>query len=107
MTKSRKIKILFCVNDRGEGRRSCAASDANALRKYARAKAADNDQVQVKKSGCLGLCKHGPVLQVLPAKLYYRCASEADIDQLFAQQVDQGQVASTLLVRTGKTEKKK
>lgn len=102
MPKQKKIKLLFCINDRGEARRSCGGDGANALRKYAREKAADNPGIKIKKSGCLGLCKQGPVIELLPAKRYYRCRDEADIDRLLAGPVEQGEIDRSLLIKTAK-----
>ena len=109
MSKQKKLKILFCVNDRGEGSRSCAASGANSLRQYAKQKAADHPtmKIKVKKTSCLGLCKHGPVLEILPAKIYYHCKNEADVDLFFSRQIDLGKPVPALLIRTAKSAKKK
>jgi len=114
MQKQQKIKILFCLNDRGEGKQSCAASGADALRRYAKTKTGD-ERIKVKKSECLGLCKHGPVIQILPAKLYYQCTTEADIDLILTQASVAsvtsdggiaGNASDSLLIKTGKAAKK-
>lgn len=107
MAKETKIRMLFCINDRGEGKRSCGASGANALRKYAKEKAADLPHVKVKKSDCLGHCKHGPVIQILPEKALYRCKDVADVNQLFAQRIDQGEMATSLLIEAPRKSRKK
>ena len=102
-----KTRLLFCINDRGEGKRSCGASGANALRKYAKEKAADMPHLKVKKSGCLGHCKHGPVVQILPEKALYRCKDMVDVDQLFAQRIAEGETATALLIDLPKKSRKK
>ena len=104
--KSSKVKLLFCLNDRGEGRRSCVGSGANALRKQAKALAADDSRIKVKKAGCLGLCKHGPVVELLPAKLYYQ-VRDATALALLMRQVATGETATAGLIPTGKSGKKK
>ena len=106
MVKETKIRMLFCINDRGEGRRSCGASGANALRKHAKEKAADLPNLKVEKSDCLGHCKHGPVVQILPEKALYRCKDIADVDALFAQRIRQGETANSLLIDLRKKSKK-
>lgn len=85
MAKQKKTKLFFCLNDRGEGRHSCCADGAGKLYRYAKEMAAEHPlvRVDVKKSGCLGHCKHGPVVQVLPADKVLRQVTKADIDQLF------------------------
>jgi (2Fe-2S) ferredoxin len=111
MPKDKKVTVLFCVHERTEGRLSCAASGSNALRKYAKEVSADEAlgtaKIKVKKSGCLGLCKHGPVIEILPEKIYYRCTSQQDIDQVFAQQISKGKTIDKLLIKTSKSAKKK
>ena len=107
MAKETKIRLLFCINDRGEGKRSCGASGANALRKYAKEKAADMPNLKIKKSDCLGHCKHGPVVQILPEKAFYRCNDMADVNQILAQRVDQGKTATSLLIDLPKKSRKK
>ena len=107
MSKEQKIRLLFCTNDRGEGRRSCGGSGANALRKYAKEKAATYPNLKVKKSGCLGHCKHGPVIQILPEKALYRCIDIADVDRLFAQRIDADDAATDLSIARPKKAKKR
>ena len=107
MAKETKIRLLFCINDRGEGRRSCGASGANVLRKYAKEKAADMPDVKVKKSDCLGHCKHGPVIQILPEKALYQCKDVADVDQLFFQRIDRGETVTALLIDPPKKSRKR
>ena len=107
LAKETKIRMLFCINDRGAGKQSCGAAGANALRKYAKEKAADMPNVKVKKSDCLGHCKHGPVIQILPEKALYRCQDLAAINQLFAQRIEQGETATSLLIEPPKKSRKK
>ncbi len=106
MPKETKIRMLFCINDRGQGKRSCGASGANALRKYAKEKADGLPNLKVRKSDCLGHCKHGPVVQILPEKALYRCKDLADVNQLLAQRIDQGETATSLLIDLPKKSKK-
>ena len=106
MAKETKIRVLFCINDRGEGKRSCGASGANALRKYAKEKAVDMPNLKVKKSDCLGHCKHGPVVQILPEKALYRLKDMADVNQLFARRIAQGETATALLIDLPKKSRK-
>ena len=107
MSKEKKIRMLFCINDRGEGRRSCDASGANDLRKYAKEKAEAYPNLKIEKSDCLGHCKHGPVVQILPEKALYRCVDTADVDRLFFQHIDKGEAATALLIERHKKHDKK
>jgi (2Fe-2S) ferredoxin len=107
MTKPEKIKLLFCINDRGAGRRSCAASGAPGMRKEAKETWADTPGIKVKKSGCLGHCKHGPIIQVMPSKAVYRYDGMEDLARLAALPADGKTVLDSLLIKAGKTKKKK
>jgi len=105
--KKTKIKLLFCVHERDEGKRSCAASGSNALRQYAKVQL-EGVNIKIKKSGCLGLCKHGPVIQLLPEKLYFQCKTEAEIDMLCKKLINEADDDSceALVINTGKSAKK-
>ena len=104
--KQKKTKLLFCLNDRGAGRRSCAASGADGLRRQAKELVADDARIKVKKSDCLGLCKHGPVIEILPAKLYCQVRDAATLARLM-KQVANGETISAGLISTGKSAKKR
>lgn len=107
MPKPEKIRLLFCVNDRGPDRRSCAASDANAMRKRTKETYADTPGVKISKSDCLGHCKHGPIVQLLPSKSVYRYDGEDDIARLLALPADGKTQIPSLLIKPGKSEGKK
>ncbi len=106
MPKPERITLLFCINDRGPDRRSCAASGAITLRKETKLACADQPWIKVKKSGCLGHCKHGPILQVLPSKDLYRFDGETDIARILAAPADGNKVLADLLIKQGKAKKK-
>ena len=89
MSKPKKITLLFCMNDRGQSRRSCASAGADALCLHAKEQFASYPEarIKIKKTDCLGDCKHGPIVQLLPADRLLRNVTEADIDRLFARQL--------------------
>lgn len=107
MAKPEKIKLLFCINDRGPDRRSCAASGANDLRKETKLACADSPGIRIKKSSCLGHCKHGPIVQLLPSKDVYRYDGTDDIARLLALPADGKTSLADLLIKQGKQKKKK
>ena len=107
MSKPEKIKLLFCVNDRGPDRRSCAASDANVMRKLTKQNYADTPGVKIKKSGCLGHCKHGPIVQLMPSESMYRYDDKDDIARLLALPADGKTQIPGLLIKPGKPDKAK
>ena len=90
MSKPKKITLLFCMNDRGGSRRSCVDSGADTLRLHAKEQLARHPEarIKIKKSDCLGDCKHGPIVRLLPADKLLREVTEADIDRLFARQLE-------------------
>jgi (2Fe-2S) ferredoxin len=106
MSKKKKLKLLFCTNDRGDNKLSCAAVGANSLRRYAKEQCADRDDIKIKKSGCLGLCKHGPVIEAVPSKIYYRCTDKKDIDLMLASLDDPLGASHELIISTRKSSKK-
>lgn len=105
MARKTKTVLLFCMNDRGADRRSCAGSGAALLRKYAKEKAPAYPGLKVKKSGCLGHCKHGPVVELRPQETIYRCETTADVDLLLTKQIGQGEPVKSLLIKPGKAAK--
>ena len=101
-----KHKLLFCVNDRGEGKTSCAGFGSKSLRRYAKEQCEGRADIEVKKVGCLGLCKHGPVIESVPAKIYYRCRDEDDIDLLLRSLDNLHGDAKSLIISTRKSSKR-
>jgi len=87
--------LFFCLNQRQDGRASCADHPATQLHAYCkeRIKAlgrAGPGQVRVNQAGCLDRCEHGPVAVVYPEGIWYTYVDAADIDEIIEQHVQQG-----------------
>lgn len=74
--------ILFCTGD------DC---DGKGLMKEAR-KLLGKDSVGVKRSkvGCLGACKHGPIVIIYPDGVWYRCPSKKALRAIIESHVQNG-----------------
>ena len=73
----------------------CTGSDCNGkdLIKEAR-KLLGKNSVHIKRSkvGCLGACKHGPLLIVYPDGVWYHCPSKKALRQIIETHIQQGQL---------------
>ena len=77
------VHVFVCVNDRQGERGSCADKDAveihAGLKAIAKARGWSGKSVRVSKSGCLGLCAHGPNVLIHPKGIHF---SEVALDDL-------------------------
>jgi len=55
-------------------------------------------KVRMTQSGCLGRCKLGPGLVIYPDNVWYRYASEDDIDEIIQTHLIDGRVVDHLLM---------
>ncbi len=78
-----KTSLSFCMHKRHGSKPSCAAHGAKALRRYAKARAETIPGLKVRKTDCLGYCKHGPVVETSDG-LVLRCQTPEAIDRLLA-----------------------
>lgn len=95
--------LFFCCNQRKDGRECCADKGAVALRDYCkrRVKAlglAGEGRVRVNLAGCLDRCSEGPTLVIYPEGVWYRYASEADIDEIIESHLRHGQPVARLRI---------
>ena len=97
-----QLHVFCCTNRREDGhkRGSCAASGAEDLQKYmkARAKELGITQARINKAGCLDRCECGPVMVLYPQGLWYHYESEGDIDRILAAH-QAGEVVDDLLLK--------
>jgi len=86
--------VFFCVNQREAGHpRGCCADKGSAeLRDYmkARAKEMGLGRVRINASGCLDRCELGPSVVIYPEGVWYRCGTEADVDEVLETHVRDG-----------------
>jgi (2Fe-2S) ferredoxin len=95
--------VFICCNQRGEGETCCNEHGASQLLGYMkdRVKAqglAGPGQVRINKAGCLGRCDNGPVMVIYPEETWYTFIDEADIDEIVACHLVDGQVVERLKI---------
>ena len=54
-------------------------------------------KVELKQTGCHGLCSQGPVVVIGPQKVFYRQVTAGDVSEIVAETVAQGKVIERLL----------
>ncbi len=91
----------MCTNDRDDGSNCCQRSNAREMRKYMKNKCKDlgihnAGQVRINSGGCMGRCGQGPVLVIYPEGIWYTFKNEADLDEIIAQHLVNGNVVKRL-----------
>ena len=82
--------VCVCTNTRTDGRAACAnpgrgGDEVWAQLKEGTAKAGLKGQVRVTRSGCLGLCAHGPNVLIYPEGAWRSDVSVADVPALLKE----------------------
>ncbi len=93
-------KLLVCTKGK-----HCAARDSQDVLTFLRktVEKAQLDYVfKVKKSDCLGLCKHGPVVMVDPLGLTYGGVTNVDCIDILERHVAKKKPIKRLLIKRGK-----
>ncbi len=54
--------------------------------------------VRANKSGCLDQCEHGPTVVVYPEGIWYGGVTEADVDQIVAEHIRDGNPVQRLMM---------
>ena len=86
--------LLFCTGSDCKGKK---------LLKEAR-KLLGKDSVHIKRSrvGCLGACKHGPIMIIYPDGVWYRCPNKKALKQIIETHVKDGKLVETYMLQTMK-----
>lgn len=95
--------VFFCVNQRDDGRKSCADAGAQELRDYAKQRVkelglAGCGKVRINMAGCLDRCGKGPVSVVYPEGRWYKFESKSDVDEFIESHLVVGQPVERLLI---------
>ncbi|TAK83863.1 MAG: (2Fe-2S) ferredoxin domain-containing protein [Aquabacterium sp.] len=95
--------IFFCLNERDDGRSSCAASGAQAGFEHCKVRVkkeglAGAGKVRVNKAGCLDRCAGGPVAVVYPEEVWYTFVDQEDIDEIVDSHLKNGKVVERLVL---------
>ncbi len=95
--------IFFCCNQRDDGRPSCNAKGASAMRDYAKQRVKDlglagAGKVRVNQAGCLDRCEEGPCAVVYPDGVWYTYVDRTDIDEIVEEHLRHGRVVERLKI---------
>jgi (2Fe-2S) ferredoxin len=82
--------VCVCTHVRTDGRAACANAGRGGDEVFAQlkegvAKAGLKAQIRVTRSGCLGLCAHGPNLLIYPEGQWRSGVSPADVPGLLKE----------------------
>jgi (2Fe-2S) ferredoxin len=93
--------IFFCLNQREDGRPSCAQRGAEAAFEHCKqavkaAGLAGPGAVRVNRAGCLDRCEEGPVCVVYPEAVWYTYVDQDDIDEIVERHLKAGEVVERL-----------
>src|SRR5512145_783279 len=83
----------------GTGCRAAKASGCIKALKEAVARHNLADTVEVRETGCFGLCERGPIVVVSPNEYFYVGVKAADADEIVAKSVAAGQPIERLMVK--------
>lgn len=94
--------IFCCTNQRAAGheRGCCASKNSERLRNYMKKRVKDLNlpEIRVNGAGCLDRCELGPCIVIYPEGVWYAPQTEADIDEIIASHLQQGQRVKRLLL---------
>jgi len=95
--------VFFCINQRDDGRASCADCGAQPTQKYAKQRIKELNlngpgKVRINQAGCLDRCDLGPVLVVYPEGVWYTYVDNHDIDEIIDSHLVHGKVVERLLL---------
>lgn len=98
-----RYHVFFCTNLRADGSECCQRFNAGSLREYAKQRSkelglAGKGGVRINTAGCLDRCAEGPVIVVYPDDVWYTYLDHADIDEIFAEHLQQGRIVERLLI---------
>lgn len=82
--------VFVCCNEKEEGKTFCGEAQGmemiNQMRTSLLAKGINpKSDIRVQKSGCLGICKHGPAVAVYPEGTFYGNVSKDRLEELVQQ----------------------
>lgn len=110
VTMPLKKHLFFCLNEREDGRQSCAGQGSKPLWAYAKERLQllglhSPNNFRVNRAGCLGRCRQGPTVVIYPDGVWYHVETQADIDAIIDQHLLQNEIVEHLLMENHKAEK--
>lgn len=101
--KNLRHHVFCCVNERPEGSRRpcCQRQGGKDLRNYMknRAKSLGLEGVRINAAGCLDRCEDGPTMVVYPAGIWYRPRTQADVDAILTEHLQDGVPVERLRIK--------
>jgi len=96
--------VFFCMNNRVDGRESCAPRGAELAQKHAKKRCKELNlngagKVRINQAGCLDRCEHGPVVVVYPQGTWYTYVDTADIDEIIDSHLVNGVEVERLKIK--------
>ena len=105
MTKSYyRYHVFFCTNQRPAGEACCQNHHSLAMRDYLKKRTKElgiigREGVRANTAGCMDRCSNGPVVVVYPEGIWYTWQTQADIDEIIEQHLQQGRVVERLRIK--------
>ena len=98
-----RVHVFCCTNERPKGHRRgcCVDKGAKALCDYMcrRGMSLGARRIRINHAGCMNVCEHGPAMVIYPEGVWYKYATEADIDEILKRHVMRGERVERLLLR--------
>lgn len=100
-SKSKEANFIAVCGGTG-----CRASGSAELAETLKNELAANNldsNIQVRLTGCLGFCEHGPLVVINPDKTFYQLVEESDISDIIKETLLNGKTVDRLLYSEPKT----
>lgn len=104
MPSEDRVHVFICVNQKKPDKKCCAGSGAEAAFEYLKEQLElkrdliqDERRIKVVKTSCLGRCKAGPNIYIVPDNLWYTFSSTQDLDELIETHFIKGEKVTRLL----------
>jgi len=59
-------------------------------------------KVRVNKAGCLDACQYGPTLVIYPDDVWYSPQTQADMEEILTEHIENNRIVERLLIRFNK-----
>ncbi|TDJ58691.1 MAG: (2Fe-2S) ferredoxin domain-containing protein [Nitrospina sp.] len=102
-----KKHIFVCNNQRRaeDPRGCCSARGSVALLDYLKKRVHESGlkgKVRVNKAGCLDACQYGPTLVIYPDDVWYSPQTQADMEEILTEHIENNRIVERLLIRFNK-----
>ncbi len=99
-----RYHVFFCTNQRSNGERCCQNHNSLAMRDYLKKRTKElglvgHGQIRANTAGCMDRCAKGPVIVVYPEGVWYTWQTQADIDEIISEHLQQGRVVERLRIK--------